>query len=130
MEDEGINRYRRGWDASAKADSPGSAAGTPDSAASTRADGPEKGANCDSSAASLTVNITKPLYPEGTSGVTPLVMRIVGVLGEKKWFMWGQPPSAVRRAQLDCLSAQAPLLLVWVLPVWESLHLRTRWTVS
>jgi hypothetical protein len=61
MEDEGINRYRRGWDASAKADLPDSAAGTPDSAASTRPDVNKDDANWDSSSASLTVNITDQL---------------------------------------------------------------------
>jgi len=60
MEDEGINRYRRGWDAVGMADSPGSAAGTPDSAASTRP-GNKDDANWDSSSASLTVNITDQL---------------------------------------------------------------------
>src|SRR5579863_740494 len=37
-EEEGVSRYRRGWDADAKADSPDSAADRPGSPASTRTD--------------------------------------------------------------------------------------------
>jgi len=54
-EDEGINRYRKDWDANAKADGPDSAAGTPGSVASTRTTG---NADWYSSAASQTGNIT------------------------------------------------------------------------
>ena len=52
--------------------SPGSAAGTRDSGASTRADAIAKDANWDFSAASQTGNITKSLYPEEMRRVTPL----------------------------------------------------------
>jgi hypothetical protein len=59
--EEGINRYRIGWDANAKADSPDSAADTPGSATSTRRAGQAEDANCDFSAASMTVNIALTL---------------------------------------------------------------------
>jgi hypothetical protein len=57
-EDEGINRYRRGWDADATANSPDSAADTLSSAASTRPNLNKADANWDSSAASQTIDIT------------------------------------------------------------------------
>jgi len=76
MEDEGVSRYRRGWDAIATADSPDNAADTPDNAASTRPglNTPEanrEDANWDSCAASRTVDITRSLYLEDLNGVTP-----------------------------------------------------------
>jgi hypothetical protein len=57
---EKISRYRRGWDAGAKADWPDNAADTPGSAASTRpiARAQEEEANWIFCAASLTVTIT------------------------------------------------------------------------
>jgi len=60
--EEGVSRYRRGWDGVAKADSRDSAADTPGSAASTRpiarAQEQEEEANWIFCAASLTVTIT------------------------------------------------------------------------
>jgi hypothetical protein len=62
------------------ASSPGSAAGTQDSAASTRADAIEKDANWDFSAASQTVNITKSLYLEEMRRVTPFGHKTFGAI--------------------------------------------------
>jgi len=59
--EEGINRYRTGWDANAKADSPDIVADTRGSATSTRRGGQSEDANCDFSEASLTVNIALSL---------------------------------------------------------------------
>jgi len=56
--EEGINRYRTGWDATAKAGSPDSAADKPGSAASTRPIVHGEHANWDSCAASPSVDIT------------------------------------------------------------------------
>jgi hypothetical protein len=58
-----VSRYRRGWDAIAKADSPDNAADTPGSAASIRPGMNKPGvnredANWDSGAASQAVDIT------------------------------------------------------------------------
>jgi hypothetical protein len=88
------------------AGSPGSAAGTRDSAASTRADALAKDASWDFLAASQTGNITKSLYPEEMRRVTPFGNETFG--GDSAhvsaWFMWksgmpmwGQPP--LRQAQ-------------------------------
>jgi len=60
--------------------SPGSAAGTRDSAASTPADAIEKDANSVSSAASQTVDITKSLYLEEMQRVTPFSDKTFGGL--------------------------------------------------
>src|ERR1700727_2825250 len=57
-EEEGINRYRRGWDADVTASSLDSAAGTLSSAASTRPNLNKEDANWGFSAASQTVDIT------------------------------------------------------------------------
>jgi len=56
--EDGISRYRTGWDAGATAKRPNSAAGTLASAASTRPRVNREDANWDSSASSRTVNIT------------------------------------------------------------------------
>jgi hypothetical protein len=60
------------------AGSPGSAAGTQDSAASTRADSIAKDANWYFSAASGTGNITKSLYPEDMRRGTPFGHKTFG----------------------------------------------------
>jgi hypothetical protein len=72
------------------AGSPGSAAGTRDSAASTRADALAKDANWDFSAASQTGNITKSLYPKEMRRVTPLGHKTFGgiVPIEVSRFIW------------------------------------------
>src|SRR5579864_3365308 len=54
--EDGINRYRTGWDATAKAGSPDSAADTPGSAASTRPAVTVQDANWDSCAASQSID--------------------------------------------------------------------------
>ncbi|MGB7848807.1 MAG: hypothetical protein WBL63_24560, partial [Candidatus Acidiferrum sp.] len=56
--EDGISRYRTGWDATAKAGSPENAADTPGSAASTRRIAHGGDANWDSCAASQSIDNT------------------------------------------------------------------------
>jgi hypothetical protein len=69
-----VSRYRRGWDAGVKADSPDSAVDRPDSAASTRADARWAYTNWKRCAASLAIDITitNGIIAEGDAPRNPL----------------------------------------------------------
>jgi hypothetical protein len=72
------------------ANSPDSAADTLNSAASTRADAHWEDANWICCAASVTVDITNSLYPEGVNGVTPLYRVAVTSGHSPDWTSFGR----------------------------------------